>query len=67
VLKSCQNKAQLAYELIFVLWALSFCEDAYEKFSVSGALDVLIQQVVVASREKVVRVALETLQVLLEY
>ncbi len=63
VLKGCGTKTQLAYELIFVLWTLSFCADAVEKFISTGALEVLIQQIVAAPREKVVRVALETLQV----
>ncbi|GLE00746.1 hypothetical protein PINS_up009534 [Pythium insidiosum] len=65
LLKNSQNRAQLSYELTFLLWTLSFCDEAMDKFVSSGALDVLIQQIVSAPREKVVRVALETLQNLL--
>lgn len=50
-------------QLTFILWALSFCEGALEMFVSSNALDALLQQVTAAPREKVVRVALETLQV----
>ncbi|OQS05413.1 V-type proton ATPase subunit H [Thraustotheca clavata] len=65
VLKNSQGRAQLAYELSFCLWTLSFCSEAVEKFGSSGALNALIQQVIAAPREKVVRVALEALQNLL--
>ncbi|TYZ58974.1 hypothetical protein PybrP1_011758 [[Pythium] brassicae (nom. inval.)] len=65
LLKNSQNRAQLAYELTFILWTLSFSDDAVEKFATTGVLDLLIQQVSAAPREKVVRVALETLQNLL--
>ncbi|KDO26787.1 hypothetical protein SPRG_08077 [Saprolegnia parasitica CBS 223.65] len=65
VMKNCQGRAQLAYELSFCLWTLSFCPDAMEKFGSSGAVHALIQQVIAAPREKVVRVALEALQNLL--
>lgn len=50
-------------QLTFILWTLSFNDDAIEKFAITGVLDLLIQQVSAAPREKVVRVALETLQV----
>lgn len=62
LLKNSQSRAQLSYELTFILWTLSFCEDALDKFVTTNAVDVLIQEVVAAPREKVVRVALETLQ-----
>ncbi|KAF1318525.1 V-type proton atpase subunit h, partial [Globisporangium splendens] len=65
LLKSSQNRAQLAYELTFILWTLSFSDEAIEKFATTGVLGLLIQQVSAAPREKVVRVALETLQNLL--
>lgn len=50
-------------QLTFILWTLSFSDDAIEKFATTGVLDLLILQVSAAPREKVVRVALETLQV----
>ncbi|OQR83952.1 V-type proton ATPase subunit H [Achlya hypogyna] len=53
VMKNCQGRAQLAYELSFCLWTLSFCSEAIDKL------------VIAAPREKVVRVALEALQNLL--
>ncbi|TMW64385.1 hypothetical protein Poli38472_013007 [Pythium oligandrum] len=65
LLKNSQSRAQLSYELTFILWTLSFSEEAMDKFVTANALDALIQQVVAAPREKVVRVALETLQNLL--
>ena len=65
MLKNSQGKAQLAYELSFCLWTLSFTEEAIDKFGSSGAIAALIQQVVAAPREKVVRVALEALYVCL--
>nr|CCA18464.1 Vtype proton ATPase subunit H putative [Albugo laibachii Nc14] len=65
LLRNSQHKAQLSYELIFILWTLSFSEDAIEQFNLTNILDILIQQVTMAPREKVVRVALETLKNLL--
>ncbi|GAB9470594.1 hypothetical protein Gpo141_00007835 [Globisporangium polare] len=65
LLRASQNRAQLAYELTFILWTLSFSDEAIEKFATTGVLDLLILQVSAALREKVVRVALETLQNLL--
>ncbi|RLO12183.1 hypothetical protein DYB28_013737, partial [Aphanomyces astaci] len=62
LLKYSQGKAQLAYEVCFCLWTLSFSEEAIDAFGTSGAISALIQQVVAAPREKVVRVALEALQ-----
>lgn len=50
-------------QLTFILWTLTFCNEAIDKFVSSNALDVLVQLVVAAPREKVVRVALEALQV----
>lgn len=50
-------------QLTFILWTLSFSDEAIEKFATTGVLDLLILQVSAALREKVVRVALETLQV----
>jgi V-type H+-transporting ATPase subunit H len=49
--------------LTFILWTLTFCTEALDKFVESNALDVLVQLVNAAPREKVVRVALEALQV----
>ncbi|CAI5724334.1 unnamed protein product [Peronospora destructor] len=63
LLKSSQNRAQLAYELTFILWTLAFCNQAMEMFVAANALDVIVLQVAAAPREKVVRVALEALQV----
>ncbi|EEY58149.1 V-type proton ATPase subunit H, putative [Phytophthora infestans T30-4] len=65
LLESSQNRAQLAYELTFILWTLAFCDEAMEKFVAAKALDAIVQQVAAAPREKVVRVALEALQNLL--
>ncbi|CAH0474282.1 unnamed protein product [Peronospora belbahrii] len=65
LLKSSQNRAQLAYELTFILWTLAFCDEAMETFVAANALDVIVLQVAAAPREKVVRVALEALQNLL--
>ncbi|CAK4068083.1 unnamed protein product [Aphanomyces euteiches] len=65
VLKNAQGKAQLAYEVCFCLWTLSFTDAAIAAFGPSGAISALIQQVVAAPREKVVRVSLEALQNLL--
>ncbi|ETW01555.1 hypothetical protein H310_06210 [Aphanomyces invadans] len=65
VLKNSQGKAQLAYEVCFCLWTLSFSDEAIEAFGSSGAITALIQQVVAAPREKVVRVSLEALENLL--
>ncbi|TDH68042.1 hypothetical protein CCR75_008639 [Bremia lactucae] len=65
LLESSQNRAQLAYELTFILWTLAFCDEAVEKFVAAKALDALVQQIAAAPREKVVRVALEALQNLL--
>ncbi|OWZ12621.1 V-type proton ATPase subunit H [Phytophthora megakarya] len=65
LLESSQNRAQLAYELTFILWTLAFCDEALEKFVAAKALDAIVQQVAAAPREKVVRVALEALQNLL--
>ncbi|KAF0696601.1 Aste57867_12671 [Aphanomyces stellatus] len=62
VLKNSQGKAQLAYEVSFCLWTLSFTSEAVDVFGSSGAITALIQQVVAAPREKVVRVSLEALQ-----
>lgn len=53
----------LLTQLTFILWTLSFSDEAIEKFATTGVLDLLILQVSAALREKVVRVALETLQV----
>lgn len=50
-------------QLTFILWTLTFCNEALDKFVESNALDVLVQLVTAAPREKVVRVALEALQV----
>ncbi|RHY13782.1 hypothetical protein B5M09_007756 [Aphanomyces astaci] len=55
----------LARYVCFCLWTLSFSEEAVDAFGTSGAISALIQQVVAAPREKVVRVALEALQNLL--
>ncbi|KAG7401534.1 V-type proton ATPase subunit H [Phytophthora boehmeriae] len=65
LLENSQNRAQLAYELTFILWTLAFCEEAMEKFVAAKALDAIVLQVAAAPREKVVRVALEALQNLL--
>ncbi|RLN36689.1 hypothetical protein BBJ28_00021212 [Nothophytophthora sp. Chile5] len=65
LLQNSQNRAQLAYELTFILWTLTFCHEAIEKFAAMKALDVVVLQVTSAPREKVVRVALEALQNLL--
>ncbi|CAI5735954.1 unnamed protein product [Hyaloperonospora brassicae] len=65
LLECSQNRAQLAYELTFILWTLAFCDDALEKFAAANALDAIVLQVAAAPREKVVRVALEALQNLL--
>ncbi|CAI5743376.1 unnamed protein product [Peronospora destructor] len=65
LLKSSQNRAQLAYELTFILWTLAFCNQAMEMFVAANALDAIVLQVAAAPREKVVRVALEALQNLL--
>ncbi|KAI9914427.1 hypothetical protein PsorP6_007806 [Peronosclerospora sorghi] len=65
LLENSQNRAQLAYELIFILWTLAFCDDAMEKFVAAKALDAIVLQVAAAPREKIVRVALEALQNLL--
>ncbi|KAG6614140.1 V-type proton ATPase subunit H [Phytophthora cinnamomi] len=65
LLESSQNRAQLAYELTFILWTLAFCDEAMEKFVAAKALDAIVLQVAAAPREKVVRVALEALQNLL--
>lgn len=50
-------------QLTFVLWTLAFCDEAMEKFVAAKALDTIVLQVAAAPREKVVRVALEALQV----
>lgn len=50
-------------QLTFILWTLTYCAEAIDKFVESNALDVLVQLVTAAPREKVVRVALEALQV----
>lgn len=65
LLENSQNRAQLAYELTFILWTLAFCDEAMEKFVAAKALDAIVLQVAAAPREKVVRVALEALQNLL--
>uniref|UniRef100_H3GYG9 V-type proton ATPase subunit H n=3 Tax=Phytophthora TaxID=4783 RepID=H3GYG9_PHYRM len=65
LLENSQNRAQLAYELTFILWTLAFCNEAMEKFVAAKALDAIVLQVAAAPREKVVRVALEALQNLL--
>uniref|UniRef100_M4BUC0 ATPase V1 complex subunit H C-terminal domain-containing protein n=1 Tax=Hyaloperonospora arabidopsidis (strain Emoy2) TaxID=559515 RepID=M4BUC0_HYAAE len=48
--------------LTFILWTLAFCDEALEKFAAANALDAIVLQVAAAPREKVVRVALEALQ-----
>ena len=50
-------------QLTFILWTLAFCDEALEKFAAANALDAIVLQVAAAPREKVVRVALEALQV----
>jgi hypothetical protein len=50
-------------QLTFILWTLAFCDEAMEKFVAAKALDAIVLQVAAAPREKVVRVALEALQV----
>ena len=60
------NNAQLLYELTFCLWALSFCEEIRPAFLQDQTIEVLVEQVTAAPREKGVRVSLATLRNLCE-
>ena len=60
------NNAQLLYELTFCLWALSFCEEVRPSFLEEHVVEVLVEQVTAAPREKVVRVSLASLRNLCE-
>ena len=50
------SNAQLLYELTFCLWALSFCDEIRPAFLEHHTIEVLVEQVTAAPREKVVRV-----------
>lgn len=60
------SNAQLLYELTFCLWALSFCDQIRPAFLEHHTIEVLVEQVTAAPREKVVRVSLATLRNLCE-
>jgi len=58
--------AQSLYELVFVLWTLSFAADALPDFLRNATIEALCEVAGAAPREKVVRVAIATLRNLAE-
>lgn len=60
---SVSNNAQMQYELTFCLWTMSFgqVEGRTEQFLTNAVVEVLVEQIGAARREKVVRVSLATL------
>lgn len=67
ILRNAKGRAQLTYEVCFVLWTLSYCEQAVELFISTNVLAEMVTKMVQSPREKVVRVLLSSFRNLINH